>query len=579
VRTLVAAAGVAGLLAVLALATLPPKPRPTGPAAPDPARSLDGTPREPLHVAAGAIHVHTVRSDGTGTADEVAAAAARAGLAFVVFTDHGDGTRDPLPPQYRSGVLCVDALEISTEGGHLVALGLARTPYRLAGEPRDVLEDVHRFGGFGVAAHPDSSKGELAWRDWSLPIDGVEWFNLDTEWRDEGPGRLLLALLHQGVRPAPALGALVRPDRPVLARWDRLARTRRVVGLAAVDAHARIGADAAPGGSLRLRVPSYEASFRTARVAVELAAPFSGDAWRDMNTLLAALRRARSYGWIEAFAPAGRVEFTGHRPDGTAIGIGEFAGHGLEGVRLRAAAAAPPDAEIRLICDGMVVASGPAPGPVLRVIPAPPPEACRAEVRIRRGNGFEPWLVTNHIYGRAGDPSPAQTTSAASATMPIEGAGVADWVVEHDASSEAHVETRTADGASEVRLRYRLAAGARRGQYAALAGSFSVPGDAAAIHLTAAADRPMRLSLQLRQPDGGGGGRRWRRSIYVDAIPRAIVVPIADLRPADPGQDDRPSLARVHAVLVVVDTTNTPPGQGGLVAVRDVTFGRAAGAR
>src|SRR5262245_41987537 len=51
----------------------------------------------------GIIHVHTNRSDGRATAKEVAAAAARAGLKFVVFTDHGDATVTPDPPIYRSG--------------------------------------------------------------------------------------------------------------------------------------------------------------------------------------------------------------------------------------------------------------------------------------------------------------------------------------------------------------------------------------------------------------------------------------------------------------------------------------------
>ncbi len=73
----------------------------------------------------GAIHVHTRRSDGTGTPEDVAAAAARAGLNFVILTDHGDGTLPPEPPVYRGGVLCIDAVEISTEGGHVLALGLS----------------------------------------------------------------------------------------------------------------------------------------------------------------------------------------------------------------------------------------------------------------------------------------------------------------------------------------------------------------------------------------------------------------------------------------------------------------------
>src|SRR4051812_8895343 len=70
-----------------------------------PAAQVDGT-------IPGIIHVHTHRSDGLSGPDEVAAAAARAGLKFVVFTDHGDAVRMPDPPTYRSGVLCLDAVEI-----------------------------------------------------------------------------------------------------------------------------------------------------------------------------------------------------------------------------------------------------------------------------------------------------------------------------------------------------------------------------------------------------------------------------------------------------------------------------------
>ena len=119
----------------------------------------------PPLVVRGASHIHTVRSDGAGTPESAAAAAARAGLDFIILTDHGDGLRAPDPPRYVEGVLVIDAVEISTTGGHYVALGLDRAPYRLAGEPRDVVEDVHRLGGFGVAAHPDSPKAQLQWKD------------------------------------------------------------------------------------------------------------------------------------------------------------------------------------------------------------------------------------------------------------------------------------------------------------------------------------------------------------------------------------------------------------------------------
>ncbi len=143
----------------------------------------------------GAVHVHTRRSDGSGTMDAVAAAAARAGLQFLVVTDHGDASRNPERPAYRSGVLCIDAVEISTQAGHLVALGLPTAPYPLGGEPRDVIEDVRRLGGFAIVAHPVSDKESSQWMDWTAPFGGLEWLNGDSEWRDESPavlGRTLL---------------------------------------------------------------------------------------------------------------------------------------------------------------------------------------------------------------------------------------------------------------------------------------------------------------------------------------------------------------------------------------------------
>jgi hypothetical protein len=97
--------------------------------------------------ARGAYHIHSDRSDGSGSVDEIAQAAQRAGLQFIIVTDHGDGTRVPDAPQYRHGVLVIDAVELNTAGGHMVALGLAATPYPFAGTAADVLEDVRRLGG------------------------------------------------------------------------------------------------------------------------------------------------------------------------------------------------------------------------------------------------------------------------------------------------------------------------------------------------------------------------------------------------------------------------------------------------
>ena len=77
----------------------------------------------------GAYHIHSRASDGTGTIPDIAAAAARAGLQFIIVTDHGDGLARPRAPRYLFGVLCIEAVEISTTDGHYAALGMSPPPF------------------------------------------------------------------------------------------------------------------------------------------------------------------------------------------------------------------------------------------------------------------------------------------------------------------------------------------------------------------------------------------------------------------------------------------------------------------
>src|SRR3954451_25363213 len=123
----------AAVLAAVMLFLLVTLPRSQSPAA------WAGAPSIAQRTVSGAYHIHTTASDGSGDRRAVAAAAAKAGLAFVVITDHGDGTRAPEPPAYVDGVLCVDGVEISTNGGHYAALAMSPAPYPLGGEPDAVV--------------------------------------------------------------------------------------------------------------------------------------------------------------------------------------------------------------------------------------------------------------------------------------------------------------------------------------------------------------------------------------------------------------------------------------------------------
>jgi len=505
---------------------------------------------------AGAYHVHSRRSDGAADKRTIAQAAARAGLAFVILTDHGDGTRPPDPPEYLEGVLCVDAVEISTDEGHYVALDMRPSPYPLGGAAQAVVEDVARLGGFGVAAHPDSLKPELRWTDQSAPIDGIEWLNEDSEWRNESRASLARAGLAYFLRPGPALATLL--DRPAtLARWDRLTRTRRVVALAGIDAHGGVGRRMEDGSlSGVLGIPSYESSFRTFSVRVLLDRPPSGSAPEDARELMDAIRSGRVYTTIDALAAPGLLAFqaeAGDRP----IPMGGGLAPGTP-ITLSARVLKPPSAEVVLLRGGQEVAS--TRDAQIRA-PAKGEGAYRIEVRLPNAPGQPPipWLVSNPIYVL-----PPEGGSQGAELPPKDGSHEvpADaWQIEKDPGSSAIL--RTSKG---VELEYTLRPGPRASQYVAIAAPLSTAG-IDGVRLTLAASRPSRVSIQLRT----GGGLRWRRSEYVSSDPRAIALGIADFRPIDRAPDS-PAGQPLTSLLIVIDLTNASPGRSGTLRVLNASM-------
>lgn len=558
-------------LAVVTLVLLPP------PAARAVASAIDtGTP-----VARGALHVHSNRSDGTGTLDEIAAAASAAGLQFVIVTDHGNGTREPEPPAYRAGVLCLDAVEISTRQGHLVALGLGRTPYPLAGEPRDVIEDVHRFGGMALAAHPGSPKAALRWEDWEAPFDGIEWLNADSEWRDEFWGFLGRVLLTYPVRPAETLAALLdRPDA-VLDRWDALVRQRRVPAVAGADAHARLGLGQAADpyqDRIVARVPSYQVSFRAFRNHVLLDLPLNGEATRDAGLVLAAIRDGRVYSSVDGLAELGA--FAASATSGAASArIGEYLD--VRGpVVLEAAIAAPPETRLAVVRDGELLhetTTG-----ALRIEVGSVAGAYRIEAYLpdaHRGSASVPWLLTNPVYvglreahrqaeaaRRAARPAPA------TARTPFATPG---WRAEASDGSASVLTTATLeDGTPALGWTFALAGGEPRGQFAAM--RFPVDGGLAGhdrIQMRLRADTPRRLWVQLRTP-GAGGRARWGATFFAAASLQSVELPFTSFRPLDTGLGPRPPLDQVDSVLLVADTLNSLPGASGSLSITDLWLAR-----
>jgi len=542
----------AAAVIVAGIAALPPPAAGPGPVSRQPRRNT----------ISGAFHVHTNRSDGAGSIEDVAAAAGRAGLDFLVLTDHGDGRRVPEGPAYRSGVLVIDGVEISTTGGHYAVVGMARSPYPLAGEARDVVEDVARLGGFGVVSHGDSPDPELRWTNWTQEIEALEWLNLGTAWRQATGIQIARASIGYWFRPPETLALPMARPVAMLDRLDRLSRIRRVINLAATDAHGPLPR-------------SYEACFRTITTRLELDTPLDGHASADARTVIAALRAGRHYTVVDALGTPTTFEFAGRR-DGTVIRPGDIVPEGSS-LTLDAHVAGLRGTTLTLLRDGSVVhetadsrMSYQADGR---------PAAYRLEVRSSNapGNPPIPWILSNPIF--VGIPAPVSPDPLLPAATRVDltdpGAPRFVWHTEADRASVATLTEVAWEDRPALGVRFTLGDGQPRSQFVALV--LPVPPELVThdrLTFRAWASVPLRLSVQLRQR-GHANPPRWRRSVYLDQTPRPAAIVFDDMTPVPPNVVPALSRTSIGDLLLVLDTTNTAPGTTGEIVFTDLALERS----
>jgi len=517
---------------------------------------------------AGIIHVHTNRSDGLSSPEDVAKAAARAGVKFLIFTDHGDATRTPDPPTYRDGVLCLDGVEISTTGGHYVAIDMPAAPYPLGGEPRDVVEDVRRLGGFGIAAHPDSPKPQLAWSDWTVPFDGVELLNPDTSWRVllqhlgwESSWRLLSALVDYPFRSPEVMSRLIQPTT-VINTWEALIRQRRVVTIAGSDAHAKLAPrNADPGDSrFALPFPGYDASFKVMSVHVRIDTKFSGRATDDAAVLMRAIRNGHLYTAVDGLATPPALTFTATNDFGT-VHEGDVLGAGSP-VLLHVMSNAP-DGFTTIVRDGARVLSSVRDTQDLTVHAPDHPAVYWVEIVANAGAPPITWVRSNPIYVRAAtsaDPPKAPPAITELSSPLFDEQVQSGWNIERDAQSSGSADV-VRNGHSV--LRYQFTIGPSLGNYTSLV--HDLPSEQRTyngVRFIAHADRPMRLSVQVRTLSS----ERWLRSVYVDRTTREYTLLLDDFRlPLGASTGETPHDRALQSLMFVVDTTNAKTGTSGTV--------------
>ncbi|HET8541397.1 MAG TPA: PHP domain-containing protein [Anaeromyxobacter sp.] len=326
----------------------------------------------------GAWHVHTTRSDGRGTLDEVVRAAKEAGLRFVVVADHN--VLAPEEQGYRDGVLVVQATEASTRYGHVVALGVPRA-LDAAEREGDPLGAIARLGGEAVLAHPLHPRRPFS--GWGTgPWRGFELLSNDTAWHEvvatRAVGKVVTAAAELPWDRARAVLALADDLSNERARFDAEVALARAAGrrpprkvlLCSADAHGW---------------PSYRAAFEAFSMHVPVA--LSGDGAADARAVSAALLDGRAACVLDGVAAASSVRLARGAADPAVLEL-SLRAPDLSRARftlLRDGApvgdAAPPvgsgDAVVRLPCGAAACAPG--------------------DYRVEATWAGRPWIFTNPL--------------------------------------------------------------------------------------------------------------------------------------------------------------------------------------
>lgn len=346
----------------------------------------------------GNLHVHSTYSDGTGTVEEIARAANRAGLDFVGLTDHNTlaGLHEG-KEKYYGKTLVLIGMEIGDEHNHYLAWRINREVPDNLDNPQVFIDAVKNKGGIGFIAHPFEvgckygfSGKAFTWDHWEVwGFTGICIWNFVSQWKGPltSPWKAVYYFFNRRA-------AVTGPDSNTLAKWDEKSARGRVVAIGGTDAHAfRFGF-----GPIRPKIFSYRYLFKTINTHILTKEPLTGDVKEDKRLVYHALEKGHCFVSYDLLGSGRGFEFTGSTASQKVIMGDELnlAGGVKLSVRL------PKAAQVRLIRDGLLWRESYG---AFHMFTAKKPGVYRAEVLKKSaigglGGRLRPWIFSNPIYVR-----------------------------------------------------------------------------------------------------------------------------------------------------------------------------------
>ena len=240
----------------------------------------------------GAIHIHTLYSDGSGDIETITNSAKKAGLNWIIITDHNNFDAQE---GIINGIYVIKGEEISPDyGNHYIALGINKL-IPPSDNCQDNVDMVKINGGFGFAAHPDESEQRknshkpLKWTDKNIIPDGIEIWNLFSQWGDKYDERNIFTMAYSYLFKQ---NLITKPYQKTLEWWDELNNKngKIVPAIAGSDAHElNISKYIIP-----VKVLSYEYSFKTIINQIHLSEELSQNFEKAKEQILNALKNGNN---------------------------------------------------------------------------------------------------------------------------------------------------------------------------------------------------------------------------------------------------------------------------------------------
>jgi hypothetical protein len=248
------------------------------------------------------LHNHTTYSDGHGSYQDIADAAASAGIDAVIITDHNIRPRG-LEKYYTTAdrkILILTGEEIHDrtrrpQKNHLLVFGVEQELTQLSSDTQWLIDRIRQLNGFAFLAHPNEDalaffgEPEISWVDWDIRgFNGLEIWNGMSEFKTVVHSSPLLALLYAYLPHLVAHGAHPK----TLNQWDEiLLENRYVLAIGGTDSHA---IPFKRGPFSRIIFP-YAFHYSTVNNHILTEQPMTGNFQVDRQSLFTAIRRGHYY--------------------------------------------------------------------------------------------------------------------------------------------------------------------------------------------------------------------------------------------------------------------------------------------